>query len=183
MKVHIENLNINIHPSRQMPPPLLALLAMAQASAPAQADEAATPVAQSATAEAESQPRTDIPAIGEKWPGTEALYAGVSLSMTGDRMVHLLLWPGGLKEATFEAAMEWAVKVNPDMDSHAPTRHQALTLFNNLRDQFNPNPWYWTMEKTKSGDAACVQTFLYGDQHYHNIDTGWPVRAVSEIPL
>ena len=151
MKVHIENINININPSRQMPAPLLALLTMAQAAMPVPADE----VVATAAKPAKAKSTTDIPAVGEKWPGTEAVYAGVSLSMNGDKLVHLLLWPNEMRDVTFEKAMEFAVKVNPKMmTSHAPTRHQSITLFNNLRDQFDINQGYWTMEKTESGEAA-----------------------------
>jgi len=94
------------------------------------------------------------------------------------------LWPNEMRDVTFEKAMEFAVKVNPKMmTSHAPTRYQSLTLFNNLRNQFDINQGYWTMEKTKSGDAAFVQDFYGGSQDDYHIDCEWSVRAVSEIPL
>ena len=127
--------------------------------------------------------QSEPPSIGEKWPGTEAIYAGFSMSKDHDKVVHLLLWPDELKDANFEEAMEFASQVNPDMDSHAPTRHQAQTLFNNLSAQFDINQGYWTMEKTKSGDAAFVQFLDDGIQINYQLDVEWSVRGVSEIPI
>ena len=71
MKIHIENLNITL--SNQQPPAgLIAELAIARVSNPVQ--------------------QAYIPAIGEKWPGLEAVYAGKALSQNEDRLIHLILW-------------------------------------------------------------------------------------------
>ena len=73
MKLHIENLNVTI--THQPPVGLIAGMALASAA------KFAAP--------------SSIPDIGDKWPGTEATYAGVSLSLSGDSLeVHALTREG-----------------------------------------------------------------------------------------
>ncbi|MFT3964100.1 hypothetical protein [Propionivibrio sp.] len=164
MKLHIENVNITLAHA-QPPVGLFAALAIASA------------------AKASSAPRA-VPAVGDKWPGLAATYAGVSLSKTGDRLVHLILWDDDPQVAmNYEDAVKHAENVKPDMDSHLPTRHQGLTLFDNLRDRFETSPWYWLLTKTLSGKAAFVQSFVSGSQDYSHLSSEVRVRAVSEIPL
>ncbi|MGL6245672.1 hypothetical protein [Pseudomonas sp.] len=164
MKLHIENLHVTVHASPQQPAGLLATLAIANAASSIGSQAA--------------------PQIGEKWPGTEATYAGVSLSTTGDRLVHLLLWDEDDSTAMDHAdAVKHAESVNPAMASHLPTRHQAITLFDNLQDCFNKDYWHWTLTKTKSGKAAFFQLFLNGYQGGLGLSAECRVRAVSEIPL
>jgi hypothetical protein len=163
MKLHIENLNVTLN-SPQQRAGLLATLTIASA--------------------ARIMDKPSVPKIGEKWPGTEATYAGVSLSTAGDRLVHLLLWDGTSdKGMEYEAAVKHAEAVNTSMASHLPTRHQAITLFENLQDSFNKDYYHWTLTKTKSGNAAFVQFFYGGGQGYGNLSAECRVRSVSEIPL
>ena len=163
MKLHIENLHITFA-NPQPPAGLIATLAIAGAMQP--------------TA------KVGVPNIGEKWPGTEATYAGVSLSITDDSLVHLLLW-----DADTDAAMDYgdavkhAEQVNRAMNSHLPTRHQGITLFERLQDRFNRDYYHWTLTKTKSGNAAFIQYFSHGTQLILNLSAECRVRAVSEIPL
>ena len=162
MKLHIENLNVTI--THQPPVGLIAGMALASAA------KFAAP--------------SSIPDIGDKWPGTEATYAGVSLSLSGDSLVHLILWDTDPKERMkHEAAVKFAEAVNPDMASHIPTRHQSITLFENLADRFETDPWYWTLSKTPSGQAAFFQLFRGGLQYDLDLSAECRVRAVSEIPL
>ena len=163
MKLHIENLHITLaHP--QPPAGLIASLAIASAMQP--------------------RVKKGVPAIGEKWPGTEAIYAGTSLSITDDSLVHLILWPDDKKEGMpYEKAVKFAESVNPGMNSHIPTRHQSVTLFERLRDQFSDDYYHWTLTKTKSGNTAFIQSFLNGFQDYYDLSSERRVRAVSEIPL
>jgi hypothetical protein len=136
-----------------------------------------------ASAAKSSAPKS-IPAIGDKWPGTEATYAGVSLSLTGDSLVHLLLWDADAAiSVVYDAAVAHAETVSPETGSHLPTRHQAITLFENLRDRFDQDRWHWTLTKTKSGNAAFNQLFGYGYQFHDYLSSECRVRAVSEIPL
>jgi len=160
MKLHIENLNITL--SNQHPSVLIAALAIASATESA----------------------VSVPAIGAKWPGTEAIYAGISMSITDDSLVHLILWPDRSgKGLPYNNAIKFAEAVNPDMNSHIPTRHQSITLFDRLQDQFDNDYYHWTLTKTKGDNAAFVQGFNYGGQDYGNLSAECRVRAVSEIPL
>ena len=162
MKLHIENLNITFS-NPQPPAGLIAALAIAGAAQP---------------------DKTNAPAIGEKWPGLEAVYAGVSLSKAGDSLVHLLLWPDYPNNGmSYDKAVQFAEGVNPDMGSHLPTRHQSITLFERLRDHFNKDYYHWTLTKTESGKAAFYQYFYNGNQYGCDLSAEGRVRAVSEIPL
>lgn len=164
MKIEIKQLNVTLQ--NQQPSGLLAALTIAGA----------------ATGNISTQ--SNAPAIGEKWPGTEATYGGVSVSLDGDRLVHLLLWNSDTdKDMEYDAAVKHAEAVNPEMASHLPTRHQSITLFENLQDQFNQDCYYWTLTKTKSGKAAFGQHFYYGSQSYSYLSAELRARAVSEIPL
>ncbi len=125
----------------------------------------------------------DIPAIGEKWPGTEAIYAGTALSINEDKLVHLILWPNKSDRMSFDAGVNWAEEVRPDMNSHIPTRHQSITLYERLQGQFNQDYYHWTLAKRKDGNTAFVQNFYYGYQNNYALGSSNLVRAVSEIPL
>lgn len=165
MKTHIETLNINIGNANQIPAGLIAALAVSRA------------------AKIEIKTETAISKIGDKWPGTEAIYAGKSLSLDGDKMIHLIVWPDEGKDLNYQDAVSFAEKVNPDMNSHVPTRIQLITLFDNLQDRFSKDSYYWTLTKTKSGQSAFIQYFSYGGQDSTGLDYELRVRAVSEIPL
>jgi len=161
MKLHIENIHVTIH---QPPAGLIAGMTLASV------EKFAAP--------------GSVPAIGEKWPGTEATYAGLSLSSSGDRLVHLILWDTDPKDRMEHAdAVKFAEAVNPEMASHLPTRHQSIDLFERLADQFEKDPWYWTMTKTPSGQSAFLLDFGDGDQYVNDLSAECRVRAVSEIPL
>lgn len=128
--------------------------------------------------------KAEVPAIGQVWPGTNAIYAGKAPSLDGESIVHLILWPtkpdGYL---SYKDAVEFAEQVFPDLESHIPTRMQSIVLFEQLQDQFEPE-WYWTLTKTKSGKSAFIQNFNFGFQYVNgDLDNDDLVRAVSEIPL
>jgi hypothetical protein len=123
-------------------------------------------------------------AINEKWPGTDATYAGISLSSDHSQAVHLLLWPeSDSTELDHNDATAVAATVNPETGSHLPTRIQYLTLFQNLREHFDKDACYWTSTKTESGKSAFCQDFNNGSQYYDNLSAECRVRAVSEIPF
>ena len=124
------------------------------------------------------------PAIGEQWPGLDATYAGISLSSDGNSLAHLLLWNENPKEnLEYDAAVTKAESIHPETGSHLPTRHQSITLFDNLQDHFERDYWHWTLTKTKSGKAAFYQDFSLGLQDGLGLSYEARVRAVSEIPL
>ena len=162
MKLHIENINITL--PQQLPAGLIAALAIAGSTKPAS--------------------KVNVPAIGEKWPGLDAIYAGVALSKDEGRLVHLILYTDDPRKGmAYEKAVEYAEGVNPEMDSHIPTRHQSITLFERLRDQFDKDWVHWTLTKTKDGKTAFFQHFDYGSQDYYLLSAECRVRAVSEIQL
>ena len=98
--------------------------------------------------------------------------------------MHLILWPSYEKEGMdYEKAVKWAESVNPDMNSHIPTRHQSITLFERVRDQIDTDYWHWTLTKTASRNAAFDQNFYSGYQFIIHLSWEGRVRAVSEIPL
>lgn len=124
------------------------------------------------------------PKIGEKWPGLSATYAGISLSKDGNRLVYLILWDEATSKCmTYEDAVAAAEKINPAMESHLPTRHQGIDLFNRLQHLFDQDYWEWLLEKTKSGKAAFIQHSHGGYQYGYDLSFEGRVRAVSEIPL
>ena len=161
MKLHIENLNITY---QLLPVGPLSTLTIAKAST--------------------NKAKGSIPAIGEKWPGLEAVYAGTALSQTEDCLVHLILWVEDAMECMkYDKAVKWAENVNPELSSHIPTRHQSITLFERLRDHHDTDYWHWTLTKTMDGKAAFGQHFYCGDQNLSYLSSDGRVRAVSEIPL
>lgn len=160
MKLHIENINITLH--QQLPAGLIAALAIAGAAKPAS--------------------KVNVPSIGEKWPGLDAIYAGVALSKDEDRLVHLILYTDDPRNGMpYEKAVEYAEGVNPEMDSHIPTRHQSIALFERLRDQFDNDCVHWTLTKRKDGNTAFCQHFNYGSQIINNLSSVCRVRAVSRF--
>ena len=161
MNIHIERVII-----QQPPSGLLSMLGLLRAQ------------------EAPSAPSTDIPAIGDKWPGLDAKYGGISLSKNGDKLIHLILWPHTPeKSMDHPDSVKWAEGVRPDMESHVPTRHQNIDLFDRLQGEFRTDDWYWCLEKLKSGLSAFIQHFDYGSQVTSSLTAKGLVRAVSEIQL
>lgn len=163
-KLHIENLTINVGGKPSMPPiGLLAALASIGEGKP-------------------SKRPADLPAIGDKWPGTEAIYAGKSLSRDGSKIVDLIFWPDeSQKERNFEDNKAWCESVSKDMGSHAATRQQAIVINDNLRHLLSKDHWYWTETKTNSGEYAFVQYFGNGDQYDGSLYNEYRALAVSEI--
>lgn len=71
----------------------------------------------------------EVPAIGQVWPGTDAIYAGKAPSLDGESTVHLILWPNKTDGyLQYKKAVEFAEKVRPDMASHILTRMQSIIL-------------------------------------------------------
>lgn len=163
-KLHIENLTINVGGKPSMPPiGLLAALASIGEDKP-------------------SKRHADLPAIGDKWPGTEAIYAGKSLSRDGSKIVDLIFWPDeSQKERNFDDNKAWCESVSTDTGSHAATRQQAIVINDNLRHLLSKDHWYWTETKTNSGEYAFVQDFGSGGQSYGDLSNEYRALAVSEI--
>ena len=163
-KLHIENIHIHIGAKPSMPPiGLLAALASIGDNKPIKRP-------------------TELPAIGDKWPGTEAIYAGKSLSRDGTKIVDLIFWPDeSNKSRNFDDNKAWCESVNKEADSHAATRQQAIVINDNLRHLLSKDHYYWTETKSNSGKYAFVQYFFYGYQDCINLGNEYRALAVSEI--
>lgn len=163
-KLHIENLTINVGGKPSMPPiGLLAALASI----------------------GEDKPRkrpVDLPAIGDKWPGTEAIYAGKSLSCDGSKIVDLIFWlDKDKKERSYEDNLKFCESVSPETGSHAATRQQAIVINDNLRNLLSTDHAYWIETKDNTGKYAFVQLFYFGGQYCYDLNDGYRALAVSEI--
>ena len=163
-KLHIENVHINIGAKPSMPPiGLLAALASIGNNKP-------------------SKRPSELPAIGDKWPGTEAIYAGKSLSRDGTKIVDLIIWLDESKESrSYEDNLKYCESVSKETNSHAATRQQAIVINDNLRHLLSEDHWHWTETKTNSGKSAFVQNFYNGIQFTDYLYNGVRALAVSEI--
>ena len=120
--------------------------------------------------------------IGGKWPGTEAIYAGRSLSRDGSRLVDLIFWPDeSKKERSYTENIEYCASVSPQTNSHAATRQQAIVINDNLRHLLSTSHGYWTETKDNTGKYAFVQFFDCGVQDNNNLISNCRALAVSEI--
>ena len=163
-KLHIENIHIHVGAKPSMPPiGLLAALA-------------------SIGDDKHSKRPSELPAIGDKWPGTEAIYAGKSLSRDGAKIVDLIFWLDESEEGrTYEDNIKYCESVSKETGSHAATRQQAIVINDNLRHLLSEDHWYWTETKTNSGKAAFVQGFINGVQLTSHLSFDYRALAVSEI--
>ena len=165
-KLHIENLTVNVGGKPSMPPiGLLAALASIGDEKP-------------------SKRPAGLPAIGDKWPGTEAVYAGKSLSRDGSKIVDLIFWPDDSnKERSYEDNLKYCESVSPETKSHAATRQQAIVINDNLRHLLSTDHAYWTETKDNTGKHAFVQTFGDGNQYYTSLTNEYRALAVSGFAL
>lgn len=164
-KLHIENINITFSSAKPSMPPigLLAALAGIGDSKPCKRP-------------------TELPAIGDKWPGTEAIYAGKAPSRDGSKIVDLIYWPDeSQKERNFEENKAWCEAVDTNTGSHAATRQQAIVLNDNLRQLMSTGDGYWTETKDNADKYAFVQYFSYGSQYITYLAGKFRALAVSEI--
>ena len=163
-KLHIENIHIHIGAKPSMPPiGLLAALASIGNDKP-------------------SKRPSELPAIGEKWPGTEAIYAGKSLSRDGTKIVDLIFWlDESEEERSYEDNIKHCESVSKETNSHAATRQQAIVINDNLRHLLSNDQYYWTETNSNSGNYAFVQTFYDGIQFYNYLTNEYRALAVSEI--
>ena len=110
----------------------------------------------------------ELPAIGAQWNG--GTYAGVTVR--NNRPMALIVLPGEESTIKWRAASGWAEKQGGEL----PSRVDGLVLYQNLREQFNKDGWYWT-DTVHPGDAdfAFLQDFAYG--HQYNVHKGYAYRA------
>jgi len=164
-KLHIENINITIGGSKPSMPPFGLLAALASIGDDKRCKRPA-----------------DLPAIGEKWPGTEAIYAGKALSRDGSKIIDLIYWPDASNtERNYADNISYCESVDAKTGSHAATRQQAIVLNDNLRHLMSTDCHYWTETKDNTGKYAFVQLFYYGYQYYSSLSFKLRALAVSEI--
>ncbi len=105
--------------------------------------------------------------IGAPVPGlNNAIYAGIAPAEGDMPQAHLVLWVETPKtRQNYEASVALAKAVNPETDSHLPTRTESALLYATLRDQIEKDGWYWTSTYYDDDkDAAFVQYFINGGQ-------------------
>ncbi len=165
-KLHIENINITIGGSAGSNPLLAAIASIAAES----------------NLKKRPAPAFLIPKIGEKFPGTEAIYAGKGPSRDGSKIVDLVYWPDGSNtERNYADNIAWCESVVRKANTHAATRQQAIVINDNLRHLMQKDCYYWTESKDNDGDAAFVQHFGYGTQNSSHLTGKFRALAVSEI--
>ena len=124
--------------------------------------------------------------IGAPVPGIDgAIYAGIAPAEGDMPQAHLVLWVETPKtKQNHEESIALAKAVNPETDSHLPTRTESALLYATLRDQIEKNGWYWTSTYYDDDkDAAFVQFFSGGDQVYTNLNGEYRALAVSRFAL
>ncbi len=124
--------------------------------------------------------------IGAPVPGlVNAIYAGIAPAEGDMPQAHLVLWVETPKtRQNYEASVALAKAVNPETDSHLPTRSESALLYATLRDQIEKDGWYWTSTYYyEDKDAAFVQDFYDGDQTFGNLDDEYRALAVSRFAL
>lgn len=137
---------------------------VARASAP---DDIPMPVMQERTAL--------LPAIGGALDG--GVYAGITVH--ANLPMALVLLPEEDK-LSWSKALDWA-KAQGGM---LPSRFDALTLFKNLKGEFNKDDWYWTSEEyAGAAGFAWLQGFDFGGQHRYHKSVACRCRAVRRVAI
>ena len=172
-KLHIENVHVHIDGSKPSISPILLAALAGVGSKRTGSSFRFWPE--------DFKTKTNRPAIGDKWPGTEAVYAGKSISRDGSRIIDLIFWPDSSeKKRTYADNIKYCESVSPETGSHAATRLQAIVINDNLRHLVSKDHWHWTETKDNDGDADFVQSFDSGGQFNNNLNGEYRALAVSE---
>ena len=124
--------------------------------------------------------------IGAPVPGLDgAIYAGIAPAEGDMPQAHLVLWLNTPEtRQNYEESIALAKAVNPETDSHLPTRTESALLYATVRDQIKKDSWYWTSTYYDDDkDAAVVQFFGDGDQNSYGLGDEYRALAVSRLPL
>ncbi len=124
--------------------------------------------------------------IGAPVPGLDnAIYAGIAPAEGDIPQAHLVLWLNTPEtRQNYEESISLANAVNPETDSHLPTRTESALLYATVRDQINQDCWHWTSTYyDEDKDAAFVQNFYHGGQSYDNLYFEYRALAVSRFAL
>jgi hypothetical protein len=101
-------------------------------------------------------------------------YVGAIISANGAKREHIILLPGEVKSAKWQAAMDWAASIG----GHLPNRCESALLSATMKDQFKPE-WHWTCEQDAAyPDYAWMQDFVNGDQGDGRKSGEYRARAV-----
>lgn len=124
--------------------------------------------------------------IGAPVPDLDgAIYAGIAPAEGDMPQAHLVLWLNTPEtRQNYEESIALAKAVNPETDSHLPTRTESALLYATVRDQIKKDSWYWTSTYwDEDKDAAFVQGFYDGGQGDYNLYGGCRALAVSRFAL
>jgi hypothetical protein len=124
--------------------------------------------------------------IGAPVPGLEgAIYAGIAPAEGDMPQAHLVLWINTPEtRQNFEESIALAKAVNPETDSHLPTRTESALLYATVRDQIKKDSWCWTSTfYDEDKDCAFVQFFRFGGQSYYSLFYECRALAVSRFAL
>ena len=125
----------------------------------------------------------ELPRIGQEWPGSGGIFAGLVRGQDGASDYLLILGPEKEIECNWQDAMDWAagLDINDHADFTLPTRAEQSILLGNLRDQFEPG-WYWSCEQHAARSVyAWMQHFGYGSQGGHLKSFVFRARAVRRL--
>jgi len=124
--------------------------------------------------------------IGAPVPGLDgAVYAGLAPAEYDMPQAHLVLWLNTPEtHQNYEESIALAKAVNPETDSHLPTRTESALLYATLRDQINQDYWHWTSTYYgKNQEYAFVQGFNNGFQFDRYLNGDYRALAVSRFAL
>lgn len=122
-----------------------------------------------------------IPAIGERWPGIDGVYAGVSRGEDGQPDGYIILLNARPNNKLNHAdATAWAEGLGDG--ARLPTRSEAALLYANLQDRIDSDDSYWTSTLGSYG-YAWFQDFYDGDQDPYYTDYEGRAVAVRRIPV
>lgn len=112
-----------------------------------------------------------------------AIYAGIAPAEGDMPQAHLVLLADTPKtKQNYEESIALTKAVNPDTDSHLPTRTESALLYATLRDQIEKDGWYWTSTHyDEDKDAAFVQDFGSGYQYIGYLGSEFRALAVSRF--
>jgi len=107
-------------------------------------------------------------------------YAGVILGKDGESSYHLILLPEDKDGGKWQAAMDWAKSIGGEL----PTRREQSLLFANLKEEFQEQ-WYWSsVQHASYDDYAWSQTFSLGTQGSSGKDgNSCRARAVRRLVI
>lgn len=126
---------------------------------------------------------TDLPRIGQEWPGQGGVFAGLVRSGDGAPDYVLILGPEYDGELDWQASMDWAAGL--EIDGHKgfvlPTQDELSILYGNVGKQFSRGG-YWSSTQ-HDGYASCAwkQPFCNDYQFREPKGSEWRGRAIRRL--